>query len=102
MVTKQRLSPDERRQAILVAGVQEAEEIGFQRFSIVGVAERAACSRGLVHYHFDSIEALRKAVMLQAIRNKNLAIIAEGLATGDKQARLVKEPLRSRAARSIR
>lgn len=96
-----RLNPSVRTTEILLAGVNEAEEKGFQTLTVWDVAERAECSRGLVHNYFKNLETLKTAVMEYAIQSKNLIVLAQGLASGDVTARGAPPDLKKAAANTL-
>lgn len=99
--TRTRMTPDKRSAEILEAAVKLAKRIGFRRLTRDGVAEAAKVSTGLVSTHFGGIEGLRDAVMRVAVRDEVLAIVADGIANGNRIARRAPASLRQRALQSL-
>ena len=56
--SRQRKSPEVRRQEILDAAVSLGAERGLESVSIRDVAKRAAVAPGLIHHYFPSLDAL--------------------------------------------
>lgn len=85
------------RATILKAAIELAVIHGYQQFTRNQVAERAGVAQGAVHYHYNTMAQLRRAVMGEAVRTSNLKIIAMGLAAGDTRARKAPEDVRRKA-----
>lgn len=60
-----RKSKADAREAILGAAVDVIKERGARSVTVDGVAKRAGCAKGLVHYHFKT-----KAGLLQAVADR--------------------------------
>jgi len=52
-------------------------------------------------WHFSTMAQLRRSIMRAAVRRENLAVIAQGLAAGDAQARKAGRAVQRRALESI-
>lgn len=89
------------RAQILQAAVDLAAMHGWQNFTRNEVAERAGVAQGAVHYHYGTMQQLRRAVMGEAVRTRHLRIIAQGLAAGDTRARKAPEDVRRQAVESM-
>jgi|HubBroStandDraft_5_1064220.scaffolds.fasta_scaffold258429_1 AcrR family transcriptional regulator len=63
-----RLDRDQRRQTLLDAGAKAFAEGGFQATSMEEVASLAGVTRLIVYRHFDSKEALYRAILDRAVR----------------------------------
>lgn len=96
-----RMTPQDRRAAILDAAIAAAETKGFNVFRLSDVATLAQCSNALVVRHFESMPMLRRFVMLDAIKHQRLPIIANGLVNGDLTARKAATGLRKKALLSL-
>lgn len=59
---------NEARRKLLVAAAELIPELGWKAVSTRTLAERAGVRTGLVHYHFDSLQALLQEASLQRIR----------------------------------
>lgn len=106
--TRPRLIPRDRRASILDAAVTLAAHTGYNRVTREAIATAAGCSPALVSHTFGTIQALRRAIMGEAIRLARahgepaaLAIIAQGLAVGDNRATHLPGDIRQRAAASL-
>jgi AcrR family transcriptional regulator len=73
------------KQIILLEAVNIARSIGFQAITRKLVAIASCCSVGTVNYHFETMDALRDAVIGYAIEHETLEILA--------QARAMRHPL---------
>lgn len=92
---------ENKKHLILAAAVYLAEREGFQTFTRDSVAAKAGLAQGAVNYHYTTMAQLRRAVMGEAIRSRNLKIIAQGLAIGDPRAQKAPEELRRAAVSSM-
>ena len=92
---------DDRRQAILSAALRLAETVGYLRVTRDAVALAAACSPALVSHWLGTMPQMHRAIMGEAIRTRNLRVIAQGLAHGDRRARNAPLKLREAAAASL-
>lgn len=96
-----RLKPTDRKRHILAAALADARKRGYMQVTLLSVADAAECSRGLVIHYFATMQQLRRAVMRAAIANRDLPIVAQGLAARDAQALKAPEDLRKAALASI-
>jgi AcrR family transcriptional regulator len=87
-----------RKTAILKAAMDVAQTAGYSRVTLQEVARQARCTHGLVLYYFSTVAQLRRAVMSEAIRVGDAAIIAQGLAIGDSKAKRAPPELKAAAA----
>lgn len=105
MTTK--LAPADRKKQILDEAVRQAARVGYQNIKRADVAAALEVSPALVSLHFSTMVQLKRDVMRAAVATatgKNgtrsvpaaLAILAQGLAAGDRLAR--KAPDAAKAA----
>lgn len=79
MYTRNRLTPDERRQQILLAATVLAVESGLYNFSVTNVSRKLKnCSKSTIRHYF-SLADLRMAVVDMAIADDNSAIVAQAI-----------------------
>ena len=97
-MTNKRTPTKVRKEEILVAALDIAKVSGLAAVSGSKIANALGLRRTAVMYHIVSMHELRCDVMRQAIETEELAVIAQGLATGDPIAREAPEELRIRAA----
>jgi len=76
-----------RKTTILAAAVKLSEEFGISEISREKIAALAECSTGLVNMHFGTMLNLRRAIVGEAVRRKNLNIIAQALVAPDVKTR---------------
>ena len=69
-----------RKEEILLAAVRVAEREGYMVMKRNDVSDEAGCATGSVHRYFVTIEELRERVLEYGVDNRNLAILAQGLA----------------------
>ena len=91
----------DRRQSILAAALTVAVRDGYLRTTREAVAIVAGCSPALVSHHFGTLAHLQRAIMGEALRVRNLRVIAQGLAHGDRRALNAPEELRRAAAEAL-
>lgn len=96
-----RMTPTDRKAAILDAAVAAAKKHGFANLRLVHIAEHAECSNALVVSHYGTMAQMRRAVMRAAVKQEILAIIAEGLATHDPVARKASSELQNKALATL-
>lgn len=92
-----RMKPDDRCAAILEAALAVAVREGYAGVSLAKVAEGAGVSAPLVLYHFADMDNLRRRLMVYAVQQECLPLIAQGMAVGDPMVRLASSELRERA-----
>lgn len=96
-----RLKPEARKEDILAAAVPLAVKLGYSNVSREKIAEAAGVSGAVLNYHFGTMLQFRRDLMRYAIKQKALAIIAQGLSSGDAQAVKAPEDLRRLALDSL-
>jgi AcrR family transcriptional regulator len=74
-----RLTPTDRRAAILAAALTLAAERGLPAITRDGVAAAAGCSPALVSAYFYTVPELRNRVVEQAVACEQLRVLADGL-----------------------
>lgn len=101
MTKNKRLLPSDRRQQILDAALNVAENIGYRHLTREQVATNAGCAESLVSAYFGTMEKFRRTIMRAAVKNESLPIIAQGLVAGDKHAKKADPQLRNKAMASM-
>lgn len=97
-----KLHPDERKAQILAAALVIAAKSGYQNVQRKALAEKCGVAESLVNRYFKTMPELKRDVMRAAVREKCLAVIAQGLAMHDRQALKAPEALRKAAAASLK
>jgi AcrR family transcriptional regulator len=83
-----RMSPEDRRQAIVDAALQVALRKGLASTTVRDVATEMGTSSGLIHHYFDSMDEVLAAAFEQAAGN-DLAITTQAMAAeGDSTGKL--------------
>lgn len=97
-----RLHPDDRKQQILDAALKvSARPGGYAKLTREAVAKEAACAEGLPSKYFGTMVNFKRAIMWAAIASKNLAVVAQGLAAGDKCAQKAPPELKAAAVNTL-
>lgn len=97
-MTKKRLLPADRKEQILSAAVAVASrKNGWSTLTREAVAAEANCVPSLLSKYFGTMPAFRRTLMREAVRVRNMSIVAQGLAAGDAHARKAPADLRSAA-----
>jgi AcrR family transcriptional regulator len=90
-----------RKSEILSAALMLAERHGLHAITRDQIANSADCSTGIVNFHFGTMKQLRRAIVGEAIRVKNLRVIAQALVMGDSRANGIPDELKRAAALSL-
>ena len=94
------MTTEERRRAILTHALRLAERHGFEAVYRDELAAKAKVSPSLISKYWTAPQ-LREAILLAAIEQKNLGVLAQGLARRHPVARAAPLSLRRAAARKI-
>jgi AcrR family transcriptional regulator len=87
---------DQRKQRILAAAIAEAKQHGYSNVTRDAIAQRADCAAGLVSFYFGTMPQMKRTIMSEAIRTRELRIVAQGIADGHPKAK--RAPLELRRA----
>ena len=71
----------------MTAALIVAARCGYQTMSREAIAQEAGCSTGLISRYFGTMLQLRRAVMRAAVTRGDQAVLAQGLAARDPNAR---------------
>jgi DNA-binding transcriptional regulator YbjK len=94
-----RISPQERVEALLEIALAVAEFSGWVGLTHAAVAEHAQCSPPLVVARLGSVDLMRERVMRHAVARENLRVLAEGLVYHCRVAQSVPAELKARVAK---
>lgn len=98
----ERQSAAERRAQIIAAATQLAKLHGYQNVTREQIAEVVGYgSRSSINVHFASMHLLRDTLMAEAIDNRDLTIIAQGLVADDPIAVAAPQGLKRKAAMTL-
>lgn len=89
--------PDARPAEIMSAAIKLARKHGYMLISRDQIADEAKCSPATVSHTFGTMPQLRRAIMGEAIRLRDAAIVAQGIAMHDNRAVRVDAELRQAA-----
>lgn len=98
LIKKGRINKRDRSAQLLTVGVLCAKEHGLYKITREQIANRAGVSESLIRKYFKTMDALRRAILREAVRNGVIEIVATGLAAGDPTARKAPPELKERAA----
>ena len=101
MKKNRRLLPKDRREEILTAALNVAENVGYRQITREQVAINAGCAESLISSYFGTMEKFRRTIMRAAVKNEHLHIIAQGLVVGDNHAKKADQALRAKAMASM-
>ena len=85
------------KEQILVCAIHLAFTYGYRGVLKRHIADRLKCAMGTVNHHWGTMDALREAIVREALRIGNRAILAQAVALNDP---LVKRENLSRAQRA--
>ncbi len=92
---------DIRKQEILTAGLKLAASKGYGNVSPGDIAEVVGIARTLVVFYFSTTAQLHRALVGEALRVRNLRVIAQALVAGDSRAKRAPDELKQEAIASI-
>jgi AcrR family transcriptional regulator len=93
-----RSTPADRTRDLLAVAVELAATVGWRSLTREQIATAAGVSPGLVSARLGTMDALRRSVMRQAVTQRCVPVVAQGLAMKDRQAMRADETLRAEAA----
>lgn len=96
-MTTRRIKSDAKKEDILAAALPLAEANGYTKVTRDQIGQAAGCGGTVLHYHFGTMAAFRRELMRYAVARGSYAVIAQGLAAGDKYAKKAPEETRRRA-----
>ena len=104
-----KLSKDVRCEQILSAAMTIAKRDGFAALSRDGVAREAGCGAGTVNCHYNTMQQLRRAVIRHAVKEaanstddkQLLAIVAQGLMSGESSAKKAPDNIKTAALATL-
>ena len=85
MTETTRKHPEDRREDILQAALDLADDGGLYTMTGHQIATRAKCVRTLINHYFYSMSNLQDIVIRRALRLEQWAIVAQASARGDAQ-----------------
>lgn len=89
------------RATILGAAVNLARRKGLNNVTRLDVAHDAEIGTGTVNYHFDTMDALRGAIVDYAIENEVIEILVQARALKDPRLGRISQALKDRVASAI-
>lgn len=92
----------ERTHEIITAGLALAMLHGYHRVTREQLAQTTGLATGTVNSVFGTMHQFQRAVMRHAVEQRNLAVIAQGLALRDPIARRAPDDLKNAAADSLK
>jgi DNA-binding transcriptional regulator YbjK len=98
---KSRMNGAARKTHILEAALKIAEKYGLMNVKRPAVSQHAKVSEGLVQFHYNSMETLRRAVAELAVERNIKPVVAAGLALGYVPLEDLPEELRYALAESL-
>lgn len=102
MSTKyKRLGPDVRREQIVAAALDVAEDVGYTQMTREQIGVRAGVTGTLVAHYMGTMPNLRRAVMRAAVAQGRAAVVAQGLAARDPHAMKAPEDVKQAARAAL-
>jgi AcrR family transcriptional regulator len=75
------------KQEILKHALELSREIGYQSIRRDALAAAAGTSTGTISRYFGTMVQLKRAIIGAAVANRDLVVLAQGLAAGDSRAK---------------
>ena len=82
-MTKKRFKPEIRKDMIIKVALALAVQHGYRQITRDQIADALDISGTTIHYHFKTMNQLRREIMRAAIKQKQFAVIAQGLGIKD-------------------
>lgn len=101
VVTKKRISKDDRKDHLLRTALTVAKEVGYTNVTRALLAKEANVSEGLVSHYFGTMTQLKRGIMRAAITTGVLEVLAQGLSVKDKDAEKAPDSLKQLAAATL-
>lgn len=96
-----RMNPEVRKEQLMEAAVKLAHQHGYNNLRRTDIAEMVGVAGSTINHYWGTVVQLKRAVMRMAVKNKDLVIIAQGLALNDKQAKKAPKSLRDEAIKGL-
>lgn len=96
-----RRAPEDRKQQLLTTALELAHTTGYNKLTYDTLAEETGVTRPLVHHYFGTMVCFRRTLMSEAIRTRDLVVIAQGLALKDPRALRAPDDLKRAALDSL-
>lgn len=90
-----------QKATILKEASRLARSHGLSRFTRRNVADAVGCSTGLINWHFNTMDALRGAVIEHAIEHEVIEILVQARAERDPRLGRLSPALKERVANHI-
>ena len=90
-----------RKEEILRAALPLAVRYGYQNVTRVIIADFMGIGGTTVQYHFGTMKQLRSELMRYAVKQRNAAVVAQGLANKDQHAMKADDALKMEAAGAL-
>ena len=97
-----RLDPKDRTNELLDVALGIANAHGWRNLTHAAIAQAASVSPALVVARLGTKQQMLRDVMRRAVNRGVVAVVAEGLVVGDRQAKRAGEALREAAAQHVR
>ncbi|MEG1884863.1 MAG: TetR/AcrR family transcriptional regulator [Alistipes sp.] len=101
LITKKRVNPELRKDHVLNVALALSEVEGYSKVTRLQVADAAGVSTGTVSKHFGTMDQLRNDVVRRAVKTKNLKVIAQAIAAGDRHVKKIDVDLKAEALRCL-
>lgn len=97
-----KLKPNDRRAQILEIALKLAAMNGYQQVTRDAVGQAIGIAPSLISHLFGTMPDFRRDIMRAAVRGRNLAVVAQGLAANDPHARKAPQDLIDQALASLK
>lgn len=98
---KKRLKPKDRKNQLVQAALEVAEQYGYNTMRREDIAHHAQVSEGLVSQYLGTMPQLRRTIIRHSIKTRNLSVLAQGIVNRDPHALKAPEDLRQAAVASM-
>jgi len=95
--TRLRLDPKVRKAALLKVSLDLAAKHGIHHITRDMIALAGDVSPGLVSQYLGTMDALRKLVMREAVKQQVVPVVAQGIANRDRATLKVSDELKQKA-----
>lgn len=100
-MSRTRLSREDRREMILQAAIDAAEDLHYLLVKRSDIANRVGASVGLVSWYLGTTTDMREVIMTEALHRRRVLVVAQGLLARDPVAMKADSEIREQAKEII-
>ena len=96
-----RMNPLARKDQILKTAINLSIEKGYRQLTRESVAKRMQCASALINHYYESIDNLKKVVLVTAVEQEIIPILAENFAAWGVETAALSKELKEKVVRYL-